>query len=151
MILKFLNYAKIILVNSSNILPNHLEIIDIAGLVKGASDGEGLGNQFLGHIRGVDAVIAMLRCFEGDGVSHVEGSVDPIRDADIVETELLLADLESLENRAERMHRSIKSGDHKEKASYDLMIQVLEALRDGHPAREVDCSDDEAPFFKSSL
>ena len=134
--------------NSSNILPNHLEIIDIAGLVKGASDGEGLGNQFLGHIRGVDAVIAMLRCFEGDDVSHVEGSVDPIRDADIVETELLLADLESLENRAERMHRSIKSGDHKEKALYELMMQVLEALRDGHPAREVDCSDDEAPFFK---
>ncbi len=133
---------------SSNILPTFLEIIDIAGLVRGASNGEGLGNQFLGHIRGVDAVIAMLRCFDSDDVSHVEGSVDPIRDADIVETELLLADLESLERRVENMHRRIKGGDIKDKISYDLMMQVLEVLRDGHPAREFGYSDDEAPFFK---
>lgn len=134
--------------NSSTIIPSFLEVVDIAGLVKGASNGEGLGNQFLSHIRGVDAVIAMLRCFEGDDVSHVEGSVDPIRDADIVEMELLLADLESLERRTEHMHRRIKGGDHREKVLYDLMMHVLEALREGHPAREVDYSGAEARFFK---
>ncbi|MEE2933816.1 MAG: redox-regulated ATPase YchF [Pseudomonadota bacterium] len=134
--------------NSSTIIPSFLEVVDIAGLVKGASNGEGLGNQFLGYIRGVDAVIAMLRCFEGDDVSHIEGSVDPIRDADIVETELLLADLESLERRTEHMHRRFKGGDIREKVLYDLMMRVLEALREGKPAREFDYSGDEAPFFK---
>ena len=136
------------LAKSAKIVPTHMDFADIAGLVKGASQGEGLGNQFLGHIRGVDAVIAMLRCFEGDDVSHIEGSVDPIRDADIVETELLLADLESLERRTEHMHCRIKGGDLREKVLYDLMLRVLEALREGKPARKFDYSGDEAPFFK---
>ena len=133
---------------SAKVIPTFLEIVDIAGLVKGASQGEGLGNQFLGHIREVDAVIAMLRCFEGGDVSHVDGSVDPIRDADTVETELLLADLESLERRIEPLERKVKGGDREEKALYDVMVRVLDALRDGAPARTVECSSEEAPLFK---
>lgn len=132
---------------SAKIVPTFLEIVDIAGLVKGASKGEGLGNQFLGHIRQVDAVIAMLRCFESGDISHVEGSVDPIRDAETVETELLLADLESLERRIEPLERKVKGGDREEKALYDLMARVLEGLRDGKPARTVAYSAEEAPLF----
>ncbi len=129
--------------NSIKVIPSFLEIIDIAGLVKGASKGEGLGNQFLGHIREVDAIIAMLRCFESDDITHIEGSVDPIRDAEIIETELLLADLESLERRTENMRRRIKGGDQKDKIIFDFIKRVLDALRDGIPARKVIKSADE--------
>src|SRR5512143_1243313 len=100
---------------AGEIIPTQLEFVDIAGLVKGASKGEGLGNQFLGNIRQVDAIVHVLRCFEGE-VTHVEGSVDPIRDAEIVETELMLADLESLEKRYDSAVKKAKGGDKEAKA-----------------------------------
>jgi GTP-binding protein YchF len=133
---------------SEKIVPTFLEIVDIAGLVRGASKGEGLGNQFLGHIRQVDAVIAMLRCFESGDITHVEGTVDPIRDAETVETELLLADLESLEKRIEPLERKVKGGDKDDKALYDVMARVLDALREGKPARRVEISAEEAKYFR---
>ena len=133
---------------SEKIVPTFLEIVDIAGLVRGASKGEGLGNQFLGHIRQVDSVIALLRCFEGGDITHIEGSVDPIRDAETVETELLLSDLESLERRIEPLERKVKGGDKDDKALCDVMSRVLEALRQGIPARNVEISTEERLYFK---
>jgi GTP-binding protein YchF len=132
---------------SAQLVPTYIEIVDIAGLVEGASKGEGLGNQFLGHIRQVDAVIAMLRCFESGDIAHVAGSVDPIRDAEIVETELLLADLESLERRIEPLERKVKGGDKEDKALYDVMARVLAALRDGNPARSVTVTPEQRKYF----
>ncbi|HVY52274.1 ribosome-binding ATPase YchF [Hypericibacter adhaerens] len=119
---------------SGKIIPTQLEFVDIAGLVKGASKGEGLGNQFLGNIRQVDAIVHVLRCFEGE-VTHVEGSVDPIRDAEIVETELMLADLESLEKRVDAAAKKAKGGDKEAKALVDAATPALEVLRAGKPAR----------------
>jgi len=120
---------------SGKIIPTQLEFVDIAGLVRGASKGEGLGNQFLGHIREVDAVVHVVRCFSGE-VTHVEGSVDPLRDADIVETELMLADLESLERRVDAAQKKAKGGDKDAKALLDAAAPSLAALRDGKPARQ---------------
>jgi GTP-binding protein YchF len=119
---------------SAKIIPTQLEFVDIAGLVKGASKGEGLGNQFLGNIRQVDAIVHVLRCFEGE-VTHVEGTVDPIRDAEIVETELMLADLESLEKRVDAAAKKAKGGDKEAKALADAATPALEVLRAGKPAR----------------
>src|SRR6201991_237251 len=118
---------------SAKIIPTQLEFVDIAGLVKGASKGEGLGNQFLGNIRQVDAIVHVLRCFEGE-VTHVEGSVDPIRDAEIVETELMLADLESLEKRVPAFQKKAAQGDKEAKAAASVLGQALELLREGKPA-----------------
>lgn len=126
--------AKI--VNPKNIVPTQLEFVDIAGLVKGASKGEGLGNQFLANIRETDAIIHVLRCFENSNITHVEGSVDPIRDAEIVETELMLADLESLEKRFEQVQKKAQTGGDKEaQVLASVMRPVIEALRNGKPAR----------------
>src|SRR5207302_10904649 len=111
--------------------------VDIAGLVRGASKGEGLGNQFLGHIRAVDAIVHVLRCFEDGGITHVEGSVDPIRDAETVETELMLADLDSLERRAYAADKEVKGGDKDAAHQLALMEAALAALREGKPARTV--------------
>ena len=133
---------------SEKTVPTFLEIVDIAGLVRGASKGEGLGNQFLGHIRRVDAVITLLRCFDSDDITHVDGSVDPIRDAETVETELLLSDLESLEKRMEPLERKVKGGDKDEEALYDVMSRVLAALREGTPARSLAISREERPYFR---
>ncbi|HVT54042.1 MAG TPA: redox-regulated ATPase YchF [Dongiaceae bacterium] len=124
------------LAKSAKIIATQLEFVDIAGLVRGASKGEGLGNQFLANIREVDAVVHVLRCFEGE-VTHVEGSVDPLRDADIVETELMLSDLESIEKRADAAAKKAKGGDKESRALLDVMEPVLAALRDGKPARSV--------------
>lgn len=119
-----------------NVVPTQLEFVDIAGLVKGASKGEGLGNQFLANIRETDAIIHVLRCFEDDNVTHVEGSVDPIRDAEIVETELMIADLDSIEKRFEQTQKKAKTGGEKEaQARLAVMEPVMEALRKGLPAR----------------
>ena len=129
------------------VTPTQLEFVDIAGLVKGASKGEGLGNQFLANIREVDAIIHVLRCFEDDNITHVEGSVDPIRDADIVETELMIADLESLEKRFEQTKKKAQTGGDKEaKIRAQVMEPIIEALRAGKPARSAapDKSDKEA-------
>ena len=135
--------------DSAEEVPTYLEFVDIAGLVRGASQGEGLGNQFLGHIRSVAAIVHVLRCFESGSVTHVEGTVDPIRDAETVETELMLADLESLERRIEPLEKRAISGDEEAKASLPVMRRTLAALQDGRPARTVDYSADEAPIFRS--
>jgi GTP-binding protein YchF len=120
---------------SQRTVPTSLEFVDIAGLVRGASRGEGLGNQFLANIREVDAIIHVLRCFEDGDVTHVEGSVDPIRDADTVETELMLADLDGLEKRLVAAQKKAKGGDKESLAAIALMEPILAALRDGRPAR----------------
>src|ERR671912_1764245 len=120
---------------SAKIIPTQLAFVDIAGLVKGASKGEGLGNQFLGNIREVDAIVHVLRCFENDDIQHVESKVDPIADAETVETELLLSDLESLEKRVENAKRRATSGDKESKIAASVLGQALELLRQGKPAR----------------
>lgn len=120
---------------SQKIVPTSLEFVDIAGLVRGASKGEGLGNQFLANIREVDAIIHVLRCFEDSDVTHVEGSIDPIRDADVVETELMLADLESLEKRLTAAQKKARGGDKESIALVALIEPLVAALQDGRPAR----------------
>ncbi|MCB9991262.1 MAG: redox-regulated ATPase YchF [Rhodospirillales bacterium] len=137
------------LAKSAKIVPAQLEFVDIAGLVKGASKGEGLGNQFLGNIREVDAIIHVLRCFDDSNVTHVEGSVDPVRDAETVETELLIADMESLERQIENIARKAKSGDKETKAQHDFMLSVKAVLDAGNPARTVDVPDDMVRTFKN--
>src|SRR5437762_12083866 len=113
---------------SDKIVPTQLEFVDIAGLVKGASKGEGLGNQFLGNIREVDAIAHVLRCFEDSDITHVEGSIDPLRDADTVETELMLADLDSLERRVVADQKRARGGDKEAKERLGVAERVLEAL-----------------------
>jgi GTP-binding protein YchF len=121
--------------SSAKIVPTQLEFVDIAGLVRGAAKGEGLGNQFLAHIREVDAVIHVLRCFEGGDVTHVEGSVDPIRDAETVETELMLADLDNLEKRLTNIQKKAKTGDKEAQEQLTVMEPALAALQSGRPVR----------------
>ncbi|HTS93821.1 MAG TPA: redox-regulated ATPase YchF [Stellaceae bacterium] len=133
---------------SAKIVATQLEFVDIAGLVRGASKGEGLGNQFLGHIREVDAIAQVLRCFEGGDVTHVEGSVDPIRDAETVETELLLADLESLEKRVAVAQKKARGNDKEAKAELAVMEPVLAALREGKPARTVMLDEEQRQILK---
>jgi GTP-binding protein YchF len=120
---------------SAQEIETQLEFVDIAGLVRGASKGEGLGNQFLGNIREVDAIVHVLRCFEGGDVTHVEGRVDPIADAETVETELMLADLESLEKRVPALVKKAQQGDKEAKVQASVLGQALELLRDSKPAR----------------
>jgi ribosome-binding ATPase len=136
------------LAKSAKIVATQLEFVDIAGLVRGASRGEGLGNQFLGHIRAVDAIAHVLRCFEDENVTHVEGSIDPIRDAETVETELLLADLESLERRLAAAQKKARGNDKEGKAQLAVMEPVLVALREGKPARTVAVMADQQPIFR---
>jgi GTP-binding protein YchF len=123
------------LARSAKIVPTQLEFVDIAGLVRGAAAGEGLGNRFLAHIREVDAIAHVLRCFADPDVTHVEGSVDPIRDTETVETELMLADLESLERRAAAAEKRSRGGDREARALLELIEPVLLTLRAGRPAR----------------
>lgn len=134
------------MVNPKNVVPTQLEFVDIAGLVKGASKGEGLGNQFLANIRETDAVIHVLRCFENDNITHVEGTVDPVRDAEIVKTELLIADLDSLEKRIEQLRKKSKAGDKEATVSVRVIEPIIEALKSGKPALTAapDISDKEA-------
>src|ERR1700759_2209027 len=120
---------------SAEIIPTRITFVDIAGLVRGASKGEGLGNQFLANIREVDAVVHVLRCFEDDDITHVEGKIDPVSDAETVETELMIADRESLEKRVIPIEKKAKSGEKESKAQFDLMMKALVLLRDGKPAR----------------
>ena len=117
-------------------IPTQLEFVDIAGLVRGASKGEGLGNQFLANIRETDAVIHVLRCFEDENITHVDGSVDPIRDAGTIETELMLADLESLEKRVPNLEKRVRGHDKEAKATLELIEKVMPVLQDGKPARQ---------------
>ncbi|MEM6846885.1 MAG: redox-regulated ATPase YchF [Pseudomonadota bacterium] len=133
---------------SANVVPTRLTFVDIAGLVRGASTGEGLGNQFLANIREVDAIAHVLRCFEDDDITHVAGTVDPIADAETVETELMLADLESLERRAVTLRKKAQSGDKDAKADIDLIDRALAKLKEGRPARDVELSPEERKPFK---
>jgi ribosome-binding ATPase len=136
-----------VLGKSAKIIPTQLGFVDIAGLVRGASKGEGLGNQFLANIREVDAIVHVLRCFAGE-VTHVEGTVDPIRDADTVDTELMLADLESLEKRADATAKKARGGDKESKQFLAVMEPVLEALRAGRPARSVALATEQKPLLR---
>lgn len=126
---------------SARLVPTQLEFVDIAGLVRGASKGEGLGNKFLSHVREVDAILHVLRCFEDGDIVHVEGGVNPVRDADVVETELLLADLESLEKRLPALQKKAKGGDVEAIETLPVMQRVLEAVAAGRPARSVNFSN----------
>ena len=128
---------------SAKVIPTQLGFVDIAGLVKGASKGEGLGNQFLGNIREVDAIVHVLRCFEDDDIQHVANKVDPISDADVVETELMLSDLESLEKRVPAAAKKATGGDKEAKIMASVLGQALELLREGRPARLTEPKDDE--------
>ena len=121
--------------SSAQEIETQIEFVDIAGLVRGASQGEGLGNQFLGNIREVDAIVHVLRCFEGGDVTHVEGRVDPIADAETVETELMLADLDSLERRVPNLVKKAQQGDKEAKIEASVLSQALELLRNSKPAR----------------
>jgi hypothetical protein len=133
-------------------IPTRLTFVDIAGLVRGASKGEGLGNQFLGHIREVDAVAYVLRCFDDPDVTHVEGRIDPISDAETVETELMIADMESLERRREPLAKKATSGDKDAKLQVALIDKALELVRDGKPARLARLSpEEERPYRQLQL
>jgi GTP-binding protein YchF len=128
---------------SKQIIPTRLTFVDIAGLVKGASKGEGLGNQFLANIREVDAIAHVLRCFEDDDITHVEGRVDPVADAETIETELILADLESVEKRRANLQRKIRGGDKEAVEQEGLLARAEALLAEGKPARLADVADDE--------
>lgn len=132
---------------SQKVIPTQLEIVDIAGLVRGASKGEGLGNQFLGHIRSVDAIIHVLRCFDDDDITHVDGSVNPIRDLSTIETELMLADMESLERRVLALGKKAKSGDAESKALLAMAEQTLAHLNAGHAAKTMVVSKEDISYF----
>ena len=137
---------------SQKIIPTQLAFVDIAGLVRGASKGEGLGNQFLGNIREVDAIVHVLRCFEDGDVTHVEGRIDPIADAETIDTELMLADLDSLEKRIVPLEKKAKGGDKEAIALAALMTKALVLLREGRPAREAKLEPEEAaPFSQLGL
>ncbi len=133
---------------SKEILPTKLTFVDIAGLVRGASKGEGLGNQFLAHIREVDAIAHVLRCFEDSDITHVEGGIDPLRDADTVETELMLADLDSLERRIDPLQKKAKGGDKEAIAQVDLIQRAIKVLSDGKPARTMQRKPEEESAFQ---
>ncbi len=133
--------AKIVKTNT--IVPATVEFLDIAGLVRGASKGEGLGNQFLANIRETDAVVQVVRCFEDENIIHVEGSIDPRRDIETIQIELALADLSSIERRRERAQKTAKSGDKQAKAEIDVIDKLLAILSEGKPARVADLTDDE--------
>jgi GTP-binding protein YchF len=135
------------LAKSAEIVPTRLTFVDIAGLVRGASKGEGLGNQFLAAIREVDAIAHVVRCFEDSDVTHVEGKIDPVADIETIETELMLADLDSLEKRVDALEKKAKGGDKEAKETLDLMQRSLALLREGKPARLLVRKPEEAQAF----
>ncbi|GMA63666.1 redox-regulated ATPase YchF [Alicyclobacillus fastidiosus] len=136
------------IIHPKRIVPTAFEFVDIAGLVKGASQGEGLGNRFLGHIREVDAIVHVVRCFESGDITHVSGSVDPLRDIETIEIELILADLETAQKRLDRAKKNMKSGDKKFKVEADALERMVQALEAGQPGRSVELSDDEAAILR---
>jgi GTP-binding protein YchF len=129
-------------------VPTVIQFVDIAGLVKGASEGEGLGNQFLGNIREVDAIAHVIRCFDDPDIAHVHGSVDPVRDRDIIQTELVLADLEALEKRVDRVRKKAKSGEQEAVRELAVLEKALAPLEEGFPVRSIDFSDDERQILR---
>lgn len=136
-------------IKPKSLIPTIVEFVDIAGLVAGASKGEGLGNKFLGNIRQTDAILHVVRCFEDPNVVHVSGSIDPLRDMEVINTELMLADLESVDNRVKKMEKTAQSTkDAKLKAEVYLLKRVQTALNQGLPARSVEITEEEKPLFK---
>lgn len=134
-------------VKPQSVVPTTIEFVDIAGIVKGASQGEGLGNQFLGHIKQTDAIVHVVRCFDDPNIIHVSGSVDPLRDMDVINTELMLADFDTAEKKLKRIEKAAKtSGDPKMKMELEVTQRVHQALAQGKPARSVIVNDLEAPF-----
>jgi GTP-binding protein YchF len=132
------------IVNPKNVVPNVIEIVDIAGLVKGASKGEGLGNQFLANIRSTNAIIHVLRCFDNDNVIHVDGSVDPIRDKEIIDTELQLKDLDSIEKKIQKIEKAAKVGNDKEaKKAFDVLTVYKNHLLAGKSARTAPVAEED--------
>ncbi|MDO4969444.1 MAG: redox-regulated ATPase YchF, partial [Comamonadaceae bacterium] len=137
------------IVKPERIVPAIVEFVDIAGLVAGASQGEGLGNQFLAHIRETDAIVNVVRCFEDPNVIHVAGKVDPIADIEVIQTELCLADLATVEKALNRYSKAAKSGNDKEAAKLvSLLTPIQQALNEGKPARVVPVSKEDAPLLK---
>ena len=137
------------LAQSAKIIETQLEVVDIAGLVKGAAQGEGLGNQFLANIRETDAILQVVRCFDDDNIKHVEDSVDPVRDAEIINTELMLADLESLEKRVKGLGKKVAVKDKDAMVLMDTLHPCLEALQDGKPVRSVDFSPEQRAILRT--
>ncbi|MFD1256068.1 redox-regulated ATPase YchF [Mucilaginibacter terrae] len=135
------------LVNPQRVVPNTIEIVDIAGLVKGASKGEGLGNQFLGNIRATNAIIHVLRCFDDDNVIHVDGSVDPIRDKEIIDTELQLKDLDSVEKKMQKVEKAAKTGDKEAKKSFDTLTTYKNHLLSGKSARTAPVAEEDQEYI----
>jgi GTP-binding protein YchF len=131
------------IVNPNRIVPTAFEFVDIAGLVKGASKGEGLGNKFLAHIREVDAIVHVVRCFQDDNITHVSGKVDPLSDIETINLELILADLDTVEKRIDRSRKNIKGGDKKYALEVDCLERIKDALYDDKPARSLELSEDE--------
>ena len=136
------------LVNPQKIIPTAIEFVDIAGLVKGASKGEGLGNQFLANIRETDAIIHVIRCFDDDNIVHVDGRVDPITDKEIIDTELQLKDLDSIEKRISRIEKIAKTGDTKAKKEHDVLLKFKNHLESGQNARSLELDKEEWAFVK---
>lgn len=134
---------------SARTVPAAIEFVDIAGLVEGASQGEGLGNQFLSHIREVDAIVQVVRCFESGDIHHVSGLVDPTRDIEVVNTELILADLASLQKRSERLQKQVRAGDKHAKAEAALLEKLIPHLNNGKPAITLNISPEERPLLQS--
>src|SRR5207248_10358277 len=128
---------------AQKVVPAMIEFLDIAGLVRGASKGEGLGNQFLANIRETHAIIQVVRCFDDDNIIHVEGSVNPVRDIETIQIELALADLQSVEKRRQKADRGAKSGDKDAKREIELLDKIQPVLEEGRPARAADLTDDE--------
>lgn len=139
------------LVNPKKTIPTTVDIVDIAGLIKGASKGEGLGNQFLGNIREVDAILHVVRCFEDDNVVHVDGSVDPVRDKDIIDTELIFKDIETAEKRVDKLRKAAKSGEKEAKRAVEMGEAILTHLEAGKPARSLDLDDDGMALLKEMM
>lgn len=137
------------LVNPQKIVPTAFKFVDIAGLVEGASKGEGLGNKFLAHIREVDAIVQVVRCFIDENITHVAGKVDPLRDIEVITLELILADIETIEKRVEKSRKNLKSGDKKVAQEVECLERVKEALYNDKPARSVELSDDEQAIVKT--
>jgi len=134
--------------HSQKIIPAAIEFVDIAGLVKGASSGEGLGNQFLSHIREVDAVVQVVRCFEDEDIHHVSGSVDPVRDIEVITTELVLADLDAVEKRLNKTQKLAKAGDKDAQAEFALLERLVPHLNSGKPANVLPATDDEKKLLQ---
>lgn len=130
------------LVQPKSLVPTTIEILDIAGLIKGASKGEGLGNQFLANIREVDAIVHVVRCFEDGNVVHVDGSVDPVRDKEVIDMELLFKDLETIEKRLDRLRKQAKSGKKEDQKAVAIAEHIMEKMEQGVPARALDLDDD---------